>query len=342
MPQPEIHTSENNFSTFSLNVSDVSFKLAAASLENGQHARRGFDPQRGVHQRFRLPRRGAGAGAPVAFAWERARYPFAHNRDFLRFSLKTAASGRQAGRPLNLVLLLDNSGSMERADRVQIIREALRVLAGQLQAQDRTQRGDVSRGRRGWWLDAVPGDKAGEGSGADCRDCAAGRHEPGRRAAISATTPPPSLPRPAVINRVVLLTDGAANLGDVDPDSLKAQGRGATQQGIALDCFGIGWDGYNDDLLEVLSRNGDGRYGFVNTPEAAATEFARNWPARCKVAASDVKVQVEFNPARVTHVAADRLREASTHQGAIPRQHGGRRRDRRAGGRATRLYVIER
>src|ERR1051326_9079408 len=79
----------------------------------------------------------ATANSPVAFAWERARYPFAHNRDLLRFSIKTAAIGRQAGRPFNLVLLLDNSGSMERADRVQIIREALEVLAGQLQAQDR-------------------------------------------------------------------------------------------------------------------------------------------------------------------------------------------------------------
>ena len=72
---------------------------------------------------------------PIAFASERARYPFAHNRELLRFSLKTAAAGRQAGRPLNIVLLLDNSGSMERADRVRIIQEALRVLAGQLQAR---------------------------------------------------------------------------------------------------------------------------------------------------------------------------------------------------------------
>src|SRR5438067_2020453 len=70
--------------------------------------------------------------------------------------------------------------------------------------------------------------------------------------------------------------------------------------GIALDCFGIGWEGYNDDLLENLSRNGDGRYGFVNTPEAAATEFAGQLAGALHVAASDVKVQVEFNPRRVT------------------------------------------
>src|SRR6185369_14957480 len=102
------------------------------------------------------------------------------------------------------------------------------------------------------------------------------------------------------VNRVVLLTDGAANLGDVEPESLKKKVETHRMQGIALDCFGVGWEGYNDDLLEVLSRNGDGRYGFVNTPEAASTEFASQLAGALQVAASDVKVQVEFNPRRVT------------------------------------------
>ena len=105
---------------------------------------------------------------------------------------------------------------------------------------------------------------------------------------------------PNGVNRVVLLTDGAANLGDVEPESLKKKVEVHRKQGVALDCFGIGWDGYNDDLLEVLSRNGDGRYGFVNTPEAAANEFAGQLAGALRVAASDVKVQVQFNPRRVT------------------------------------------
>src|SRR5207237_1427609 len=101
-------------------------------------------------------------------------------------------------------------------------------------------------------------------------------------------------------NRVVVLTDGAANLGDVNPDTLKQKVEAQRKQGIALDCFGIGWEGYNDDLLEVLSRNGDGRYGFINTPEEASTQFASQLAGALHVAASDVKVQVEFNTPRVT------------------------------------------
>jgi len=105
--------------------------------------------------------------------------------------------------------------------------------------------------------------------------------------------------QPGSINRVVLLTDGAANLGDVDPDVLKKKVEAHRKQGVALDCFGVGWEGYDDTLLEALSRNGDGRYGFLNSPEEASTEFAGQLAGALRVAASDVKVQVEFNPRRV-------------------------------------------
>src|SRR5207237_8047451 len=134
--------------------------LAAASLEKGLMP----DPSSVRSEEFinafdyRDPE--PTAGAPLAFAWERARYPFAQNRDLLRFSIKTAAEGRQAGRPLNIVLLLDTSGSMERADRVQIIRQALQVLAGQLHPQDKFSVVPFSLTAR-VWVDGVFGDQAG-------------------------------------------------------------------------------------------------------------------------------------------------------------------------------------
>ena len=296
--QPEILTSENNFSTFSLNVSDVSFKLAAASLEKGQMPDVASIRSEEFINAFDYRDPEPQAGAPIAFAYERARYPFAHNRDLLRFSLKTAAAGRQAGRPLNIVLLLDNSGSMERADRVRTIREALRVLAGQLQAQDklsvitfaRTAR-LVADGASGSEAEAVAlavSEITPQG-GTNLEDAMNLAYQTAAKHYLANG-----------INRVVLLTDGAANLGDVEPDSLKQKVEAQRKQGIALDCFGIGWDGFNDDLLEVLSRNGDGRYGFINSPEEAATDFVGQLAGALKVAAADVKVQVEFNPKRVT------------------------------------------
>ena len=298
IPQPEVQTTENVFSTFSLNVSDVSFKLAAASLEKGVLPEPATVRSEEFINAFDYRDPEPPPGVPVAFAWERAQYPFAQNRDLLRFSLKTAALGRQPGRPLNLVLLLDNSGSMERADRVQIIREALRVLAGQLQPQDKFSVVTFARTAR-LWVDGVPGNQAAQAAeeagnltpqgGTNLEDAMNLAYQTALRHYLANG-----------VNRVVLLTDGAANLGDVNPETLKQKVEAHRKQGIALDCFGIGWEGYNDDLLEVLSRNGDGRYGFVNTPEEAATEFAGQLAGALHVAASDVKVQVEFNPARVT------------------------------------------
>jgi Mg-chelatase subunit ChlD/uncharacterized membrane protein YgcG len=297
IPQPEILTRENAFSTFSLNVSDVSFKLAAACLEKGQMPDAASIRSEEFINAFDYRDPEAAAGQPVAFASERARYPFAQNRDLLRFSIKTAAAGRAADRPLNLVLLLDTSGSMERADRVAIIREALRVLVAQLHPQDTVSVVTFARTAR-LWADGVPGDRAGETldqvggitpeGGTNLEEAMRLAYETARRHYLAGG-----------MNRVVLLTDGAANLGNVDPVALKQKVEAQRRQGIALDCFGIGWDDYNDNLLAELSGNGDGRYAFINLPEEAGTEFAAKLAGALQVAAQDAKVQVEFNPQRV-------------------------------------------
>lgn len=299
--QPEVVTAPNsdaNFSTFSLNVSDVAFKTAAASLAAGAlpdpNSVRVEEFVNAFNYRDPAPAR----GARLAFAWERARYPFAHNRDLLRFAIQTAAQGREAAKPLNLVILLDNSGSMERPDRAQIVGEALKVLAHKLEPQDRISVVAFSRTAR-LWVDGLAGGKPQEllnvvgglvpqggtdlGAGLDLAYQTAVKHF-----------------LPQGNNRVILLTDGAANLGNVAPEELKQKVVGHRQKGIALDCYGIGWEGYNDDLLEVLSRNGDGRYSFLNDPEQSGAEFANQLAGALNVAASDVKAQVEFNPARVT------------------------------------------
>jgi Mg-chelatase subunit ChlD len=298
IPQPEIQTCDNSFSTFSLNVSDVSFKLAAASLEKGLMPEPATVRSEEFINAFDYRDPEPPPSVPVAFAYERARYPFAQNRDLLRFSLKTAALGRQPGRPLNIVLLLDNSGSMERADRVRIIQEALRVLASQLQPQDKFSVVTFARTPR-LWVDGVAGNEAAQAAaevgsltpqgGTNLEDAMNLAYQTALRHYLANG-----------VNRVVLLTDGAANLGNVDPEALKQKVEAHRKQGVALDCFGIGWEGYNDDLLEILSRNGDGRYGFINAPEEAAVEFAGQLAGALHVAASDVKVQVEFNPARVS------------------------------------------
>ncbi len=298
VPQPEVQTATDPFSTFSLNVSDVSFQIAGASLDQGALPAPGSIRTEEFINAFDYHDPMPVGAAPVAFAWERSRDAFAHNRDLLRFSIKTAATGREATKPLNLVLLVDNSGSMERADRVRIRHECLRILAAQLHPQDRISVVTFARTAR-LAVDGIPGNQAGAlADQIGSLTPEGGTHLEGALDLAYQTARRHF--SPAGINRVVLLTDGAANLGDVSPDSLRRRVEDNRRQGVALDCFGIGWEGLNDDLLENLSRNGDGRYGFINTPEAATANFASQLAGALQVAASDVKVQVEFNPLRVT------------------------------------------
>jgi Mg-chelatase subunit ChlD len=295
--QPEIAARENAVSTFSLNVSDVAFKLAGASLDNGALPDPNSVRVEEFVNAFQYRDPAPAPGARLAFHWERAHYPFAHNRDLLRFSVQTAALGREPQKPLNLVLLLDNSGSMERPDRVQTIQAALRALAAQLKPSDRISVVSFARTAQ-LCVDGLAGNQAEElvrrvgelnpQGGTNLEDALALAYQTARRHFQTTGN-----------NRVILLTDGAANLGNVDPATLRQSVVQQRQKGIALDCFGIGWEGYNDDLLENLSRNGDGRYGFLNDPAQAGPEFASLLAGALQVAAKNVKAQVEFNPARV-------------------------------------------
>lgn len=297
-PLPEISTKDNAFSTFSLNVSDVSFQLAASSLENGQMPDGAQLRSEEFINAFDYRDPAPAPGQRVAFNWERARNPFAHNRELLRLSVQTASAGREPGQPLNLVLLLDNSGSMERADRVQITEQMLRVLAAQLTGYDRVSFITFARtprlivdGAAGGNPEALLRQVTGlnPDGGTNLEDAMKLAYETAAKHFQANGN-----------NRVILITDGAANLGNVDPAQLRERVIEQRKRGIALDCFGVGWEGYNDNLLESLSRNGDGRYGFLNDAENAPAQFASQLAGALQVAAADVKAQVEFNPNRVT------------------------------------------
>ncbi len=294
---PEVATGDNAFSTFSLNVSDVAFRLTEAGLAAGRLP----DPA-GVRAEefinamdYHDP--APASGERLAFAWEQARDPFQHNRDLIRLSVQTGAIGRSKEQQLNLVALLDNSGSMERSDRVEIVRRALGALARKLTPRDRISVVAFARTPR-LLIDGAPG-----GDPAALLKRVAGLTPEGGTnldAALDLAYEIASRHfQKEGVNRVILLTDGAANLGRVDPEALKHKAEAQRRRGIALDCFGVGWDGYNDALLEALTRNADGRYGFLNDPLDAEGDFADQLAGALRVAARDVKAQVEFNPARV-------------------------------------------
>ena len=295
--QAEIKTAKQPFSTFSLHVSDVSFQLAKDALAKGTMP----DPDRiraeEFYNAFDYNDPSPGPGEEVACRIEQCAHPFVQQRDLVRIALKVAAAGRAAGQPLRLTILLDTSGSMEREDRAASVRRALGTLASLLGPNDRVTLIGFARTPR-LLAEQVPGDQANKLVEIAARTPSEGGTNLEQALALASEL---ALKQrlPAAQNRIVLLTDGAANLGNADPTRLARQIEKTRQLGISFDACGVGANGLNDEMLEALTRKGDGRYYFLNRPEDADAGFARQLAGALRPAAENVKVQVVFNPARV-------------------------------------------
>ncbi|MEO6994271.1 MAG: von Willebrand factor type A domain-containing protein, partial [Lacunisphaera sp.] len=284
---------------FSLHVSDVSFRLAQAALA----ANESIDPTRirpeEFYNAFNYGDPTPSLVEKVSCRIEQAAHPFLQQRNLVRIAIKVAASGRDASQPLHLTILLDTSGSMERDDRVAIVHRAMATLVSLLGPNDRVTLIGFAR-RPSLLAESVAGDQSKQ-----ILDLIAHVPPEGGTNLEEALKLGGELARrqftPTAQNRIVLLTDGAANLGNANPAQLSATIEKLRQQGIAFDACGVGFDGLDDSMLESLTRKGDGRYYVLNSPEAADAGFAHQLAGAFRPAAENVKLQVRFNPARVGH-----------------------------------------
>ena len=287
----EIIAAEEPFSTFSLNVSDVSFQLAKAALERGEQPAPESIKVEQFYNAVDYGDAAPSAGEPVAGVIEQSVHPIVPGRNLVRMGVRTAAAGRSASQPLRLTLLVDQSGSMVREDRKAAMEKAVAGLGQLLTEADRISVIGFSRTSR-LIAEDVPGNKISE-LGAlvnpEASEGGTNLEEALRLSEVIANRHKLE----GAQNRIVLFTDGAANLGDADPARLAEKVKALRQAGIAFDVAGIGAEDLNDRLLAELARNGNGRY------YVAADNLAAQLAGAFRPAAEDVKVQVRFNPQRV-------------------------------------------
>jgi Ca-activated chloride channel family protein len=105
---------------------------------------------------------------------------------------------------------------------------------------------------------------------------------------------------PRAVNRVVLLTDGDFNVGVTDDKKLEDFIADKRKTGVYLSVYGFGAGNYNDRLMQVLAQKGNGNAGYVDSPLEAQKLFHDDFAGSVFPIADDVKIQVEFNPARVS------------------------------------------
>jgi Ca-activated chloride channel family protein len=101
--------------------------------------------------------------------------------------------------------------------------------------------------------------------------------------------------RPGAINRVILCSDGVANVGATGPDEILRRVRGYVEEGVTLTTVGFGMGNFNDVLMEQLANDGNGSYAYVDDIDEARRLFVDNLTSTLQVIALDAKVQVDFN-----------------------------------------------
>jgi len=229
---------------------------------------------------------------------EGAPSPFAANRTLLAIGIQGKQIDAAERKDAVLTFVIDTSGSMNRNNRLGLVKQALGLLVDQLRPSD--QIGIAVYGSSGKKilghtpltegksviLEAINALDAGGSTNA----------EEGLRIGYEMAA---KAFREGCNNRVVLCSDGVANTGNTGVDALFEMIRAHVEKGVCLTTVGFGMDNYNDVLLERLGDKGNGHYAYIDTLDEARRIFVTGLTGTLQVIARDVKVQLELNPRRV-------------------------------------------
>lgn len=316
---PFVETRLDRFSTFGMDVDTASWSLAAAHLRAGK-----LPPPKAIRVEEFV--NSFGEDIPVdpeevfAFAAEGGPSPFGEGLDLLKIAVKARDLREGERKGAVLTFLIDSSGSMaaalssgleeepsggvsrkavEGTSRIEAVQGALAALVGSLSSEDRVQ--IVAYATTPYLvLPLTPAREAERIVGAvrSIQPSGATNLEAGLDLAYRVAD---EAFDPRAVNRVILASDGAANLGSRNPEEILKRVEVFARRGIYLSALGFGLGKYDDAMLETLADRGNGNYAHVDTPERAQEILRENLPRTLHVLAADAKIQVEFNPDVVTH-----------------------------------------
>jgi len=198
----------------------------------------------------------------------------------------------------NLVFLIDVSGSMSSADKLPLLQQALTMLVGQLDARDSISM-VVYAGASGVVLPPTKGNRKADILAALQQLQAGGSTNGAAGINLAYQMAQQNFIKNGV-NRVILATDGDFNVGLASTEELIDLIQRKRKAGIALTTLGFGSGNYNDHLLEQLADEGNGNHAYIDRLSEAQKVLAEELSATLLTIAKDVKIQIEFNPARVS------------------------------------------
>ncbi|WP_339524690.1 vWA domain-containing protein [Pseudomonas sp. EA_35y_Pfl2_R111] len=289
---------ESPVSTFSIDVDTGSYANVRRFLNGGQ-----LPPQDAVRLEelvnyfpyaYPLPT----SDVPFGVHTELAATPWNSESRLLRIAIKASDLRVDELPPANLVFLVDVSGSMDRRDGLPMVQSTLKLLGEQLRAQDKVSL-VVYAGSSSVVLEPTSGsEKAKIRAAID--QLTAGGSTAGESGIQLAYQQAQQGFINDGINRILLATDGDFNVGISDFETLKQLAADKRKTGVSLTTLGFGTDNYNEQLMEQLADAGDGNYAYIDNLREARKVLVDQLSSTLATVASDVKIQVEFNPAEVS------------------------------------------
>ena len=284
------------FSTFAMDVDTASYTLTRQALRSGKLP----DPERVRLEEIvnafdyddMAPDR-----ATFRVYQDGSQSPFGSGSSLLRIGVKGRRLGREEQRPAMLTFVIDVSGSMSQPDRIGYARQALSLLLDQVGTGDRIQIIAYSDQAQFVVPPSPASEKARIMEAFNRLQCNGSTNlEEGLRRAYEQAV---QAFIPGAENRVILISDGVANLGADSAQEILDKVAANRKQGITCSVFGVGSGTYNDKMLEDLANKGDGVYRFLDSADAVKTAFVDDLAATLNTIAKDAKIQVEWNPKTV-------------------------------------------
>jgi Ca-activated chloride channel homolog len=234
---------------------------------------------------------------PFGLTYEVAPSALEPSRFLLRLGVK-AQDARIKETPWNLVFLIDISGSMMDQNKLPLVKQALKIIVGQMKSNDRVSLVTYA-GSAGVALEPTGIiERAKIESAIDSLGAGGGTH--GSAGIQKAYDLAQSARITNGVNRVILATDGDFNVGITDLKELIKLIEQKRESGIALTTLGFGSGNYQEATMEQLANKGNGNYFYIDSFKEARKVFQQDLAGTIEVVAKDVKLQVEFNPDQVT------------------------------------------
>ncbi|MCP5086706.1 MAG: VWA domain-containing protein [Rhodobacteraceae bacterium] len=198
---------------------------------------------------------------------------------------------------LNLVFLIDTSGSMQDANKLPLLKQSFRLLLNELRPEDQVAIVTYA-GSAGTVLEPTSASNRSEIL-ASLNRLSAGGSTAGQAGLQQAYALAEQMGEDGDIGRVLLATDGDFNVGISDPEALKTFVEKKRETGTYLSVFGFGQGNYRDDMMQTLAQNGNGTAAYIDTLAEAQKVLVDQVSGALFPIANDVKIQVEFNPALI-------------------------------------------